>query len=157
MKQKYSITRDDEKQVFTIREYAELDKEMMSLLCEETYSQQALMAAAQEGIEAVLGVIRTNNMYPPAIYAEPIAAAVIEMFQDKEKLSAELVFDDKDLFIKEPEVIEEAEEVVEEAVDVDELLEDGLDDDYDEKAVINNIKTSIQVADDEPGDIDEVP
>ncbi len=157
MKQKYSITRDDEKQVLTIREYAELDKEMMSLLCEETYSQQQLMEAAKEGIEAVLAVIRTNNMYPPAIYAEPIAEAVIEMFRDREKLSAELVFDDKDLFNKEPEVVEESEEVVEETVDVDELLEDGLDDDYDEKAVINNIKTSIQVADDEPGDIDEVP
>ncbi len=157
MKQKYSITRDDEKKVLTIREYAELDKEMMSLLCEETYSQQDLMEAANNGVDAVLAAIRTNNMYPPAIYAEPIAKAVIEMFSDKEKLSAELLFDDKDLFIEEPEVPEETEEVVEETVDVDELLEeDGLDDDYDEKAVIN-IKTSIQVADDEPGDIDEVP
>ncbi len=77
MKQKYSITRDDEKQVLTIREYAELDKEMMSLLCEETYSQQELMEAAEDGIDALLAAIRTNNMYPPAVYAEPIAEAVM--------------------------------------------------------------------------------
>ncbi len=159
MKQKYALIRDNDNKTLVIREYAELDKEMMSLLCEESYSQQELAEALTKGTEALLAVIRTNNLYPPSIYALPIADAIKEMFQDEEKLSAELVFDDKDLFIKEAEILEEeTEEVAEEAVDVDELLEeDELSDDFDEKTVINNIKTSIKVADDEPGDLDEVP
>jgi hypothetical protein len=37
MKQKYEILKDEDNKRLIIREYAELDKDVMSLLCEESY------------------------------------------------------------------------------------------------------------------------
>ena len=100
MKQKYAIIRDDDQKTLVVREYAELDKEMMSLLCEEAYPQDVMSAAVKEGHQSVIDAIRTNNMYPPTIFAEPIAQAIEGLFSEVGKASAELFFDDKELFIQ---------------------------------------------------------
>ncbi|MCK7503842.1 MAG: hypothetical protein MZV70_06840 [Desulfobacterales bacterium] len=42
MKQKYEILRDEDSKRLIIREYAELDKDVMSLLCEESYDRKAV-------------------------------------------------------------------------------------------------------------------
>jgi hypothetical protein len=158
MRQKYAIIRDDEQKALIIREYAELDKEMMSLLCEESYPLDSMEAAVNAGTPDVIDAIRTNNMYPPTIFAQPIAEAIINLMGDSGSPSAELFFDDKDLFSKEPEVEEQPaeEEEVEEDVDVDDLLEeDSVDEDYDGENVITDLKSSIQVADDDSSDLDD--
>jgi hypothetical protein len=159
MKQKYVIIRDDEHNNLIVREYAELDKEMMSLLCEESYPRETITAAVQNGKQAVVDVIRTNNMYPPTVFAEPIAQAILGLFAEGGNLSAELFFDDKDLFIKEAEVVvSEPVEETDEDVDVDDLLEETVDEEYDdEDEVLKDLKSSIQVADEDPGDLDETP
>jgi hypothetical protein len=158
MKQKYAIIRDDEQKALIIREYAELDKEMMSLLCEETYPQETIAAACQEGHQAVIDAIRTNNMYPPTVYAEPIAESIEGLFREGGNLSAELFFDDKDLFIKEVEPApEEDEEEIDDDVEVDDLLDDGIEEDYDDDdEVLKDLKSSLQVADDDTSDSDDV-
>ena len=157
MKQKYAIIRDDNQKRLVVREYAELDKEMMSLLCEETYPQALIADAVKTGQQAVIDAIRTNNMYPPTAFAEPIARAIEGLFSPGGKESAELFFDDKDLFAKEVEApVEESEEDLDEDVDVDDLLEEGVDDEYDdEDEVLKDLKSSIQVADDEVNDSEE--
>jgi hypothetical protein len=157
MKQKYAIIRDDDQGTIIIREYAELDKEMMSLLCEETYAQDVIKEACQAGHQAVIDAIRTNNMYPPTVYAEPIAEGVEGLFREGGNLSAELFFDDKDLFIKEVEpVVEATEEEIEKDVEVDDLLEDGIDEEYSGgEEVLKDLKTSIQVADDDTNTTEE--
>jgi hypothetical protein len=159
MKQKYAIIRDDEQGKLIIREYAELDKEMMSLLCEETYPMDTIAAACQAGRQAVIDAIRTNNMYPPTIYAEPIAEGVEGLFGKDGNLSAELFFDDKDLFLKESEpVVEAADDDIEEEVDVDDLLEESLDEEYDdEDEVLKDLKSTLQVADEDTSETDDVP
>ncbi len=155
MKQKYAIIRDDDQNTLIVREYAELDKEMMSLLCEESYPQETMAAAVESGHQAVIDAIRTNNMYPPNVFAGPIASAIEGLFQEGGNLSAELFFDDKELFVKEPEEpVVEAEEEKEEEVGVDELLEeDDIKDDAEDEKVIKNLKTSIKVADDESSSV----
>ena len=80
MKQKYAIIRDDDQSTLVVREYAELDKEMMSLLCEEAYPQDQIKTAMQEGHNGVIKAIRTNNMYPPTAFAYAIAEAVLCTF-----------------------------------------------------------------------------
>jgi hypothetical protein len=161
MKQKYAIIRDDDQSRIIIREYAELDKEMMSLLCEETYSQEKISAACKTGHQAVIDAIRTNNMYPPTVYAEPIAQAIQGLFSEEGKLSAELFFDDKDIFVKDVEPVkeEDTEEEIDEdvEVDVDDLLDDGIEDDFDDDEVLKDLKSSLQVADDDAADIEETP
>ena len=158
MKQKFAIIRDDDQKSVVVREYAELDKEMMSLLCEETYSQEAMATAVSDGRNAVINVIRTNNMYPPAMFAEPIADAIMSLFSEDGNLSAELFFDDKDFFSRDSGVAEdrEEEEGVEEDVDVDDLLDDDIDEEFDDgDEVLKDLKSSLQVADDDVADIED--
>jgi hypothetical protein len=158
MKQKYAIIRDDDQGKIIIREYAELDKEMMSLLCEETYPRKTIEAACKTGHQAVIDAIRTNNMYPPTVYAEPIAKSVEGLFREGGNLSAELFFDDKDLFLKEVEPDDEKiEEDINEDVAVDDLLDDGIEEDFDDDdEVLKDLKSSLQVADDDGNDTEEV-
>ncbi len=157
MKQKYAIIRDDDQSKLIVREYAELDKEMMSLLCEETYDQDAIAIAVKNGRQAVIDAIRTNNMYPPTIFAEPIAKAIEGLLGEGGNSSAELFFDDKEFFIKETEVVAaEPEEDVEDEVAVDELLEDDIDDDFSDDEVLTDLKSSLQVADDDTSDVEDV-
>ena len=157
MKQKYAIIRDDEQNTVIIREYAELDKEMMSLLCEESYPQDAMAAAVKEGHQAVVDAIRTNNMYPPTVFAGPIASAIEGLFEEGGNLSAELFFDDKELFVKEVEAAEEeSENDVDKEVGVDELLEDDIDDGLEDEKVLKNLKTKIKVTDDDSDTAEDV-
>lgn len=157
MKQKYAIIRDDDQKTLVVREYAELDKEMMSLLCEETYPQEAIGAAVKQGTQAVINAIRTNNMYPPTMFAVAIADAITGILAEGGNPSAELFFDDKELFNQDVVLpAEDLEDEVEEEVDVDDLLDDTLDDDFEDDKVLKDLKSSIQVADDESPEPDEL-
>ena len=157
MKQKYAIIRDDEQQKLIVREYAELDKEMMSLLCEEAYPLEVMAAAIKNGHPAVVDAIRTNNMYPPTIFAVPIAKAIEGLFTEEGNLSAELFFDDKEFFVKETEVTTtDSEEEVDDDVGVDDLLEDDIDEDFGDDEMLTDFKSSIQVADDDNSDVDDI-
>jgi hypothetical protein len=162
MKQKYAIIRDDAQKTLVVREYAELDKEMMSLLCEESYSQEAMSAAINEGHQAVIDAIRTNNMYPPTVFAEPIAQAIEGIFAEGGNSSAELFFDDKELFIKEPEEVDADIDAKDDDVAVDDLLEedddidDGLGDGLGDEKVVAGIKSKVKVTEDENSDADSI-
>ncbi len=156
MRQKYAIIRDDEQKTLTVREFAELDKEMMSLLCEETYDQEKIAAALTEGPQGVINAIRTNNMYPPTLFAQAIAEAITGLLAEGGNPSAELFFDDKDLFNK--DIVLPMEEIaadVDEDVEVDDLLDDDIDDDFEDDKVLKELKSSIQVADDDSNDVDD--
>jgi len=160
MKQKFAIIRDDAQNNLIVREYAELDKEMMSLLCEETYPITALQSAIESGSQSVINVLRTNNMYPPTVFAQAIASAVEGLLAEEDTSSAELLFDDKELFnleeVIEPEATDEEVEVEsEEDVEVDDLLDDSIDDDFEDEKVLKDLKSSIQVADDDNSDGDD--
>ncbi len=158
MKQKYAIIRDDDQNSLLVREYAELDKEMMSLLCEETYPQELIKTAMQEGHQGVIKAIRTNNMYPPTAFAFAIAEAICALLEEGGNQSAELFFDDKDLFLKvEEEPVEEAVEAVDEDVEVDDLLEDEetIEDDFQDGAVLKDLKSSLKVADEDNTDSED--
>jgi hypothetical protein len=98
MKQKYVVLLDENTEKLAIQEYAELDKEMLSLLCEETYETHAIKDAMGRDRNALIQALRTHNMYPPGAYTERIADAVVEVFQSDGNTSAELFFEEKDLF-----------------------------------------------------------
>ena len=103
MKQKYTIVRDDKNNQLIIREFAELDKEILSLLCEETYDPKVIKAAIRQGDEKLISALRTNNLYPPGIYAAKIAATVKQLYASKEQESADLFFNDLELLAVESE------------------------------------------------------
>jgi hypothetical protein len=95
MKQKYTILKDKATGNLMIQEYAELDKDLFSLVCEETYDNKEVASAAAAGKLKLIAKLRTPNLYPIAEYADKIADAVLGVFQSKvSDAPVELVFDD---------------------------------------------------------------
>ncbi|MDM8524465.1 hypothetical protein QUF80_13940 [Desulfococcaceae bacterium HSG8] len=158
MKQKYTILRNNKNNALTIKESAELDKEILSFLCEQTYTEDSIKSAIAEGKEVLIKTLRTQNLYPPYIYMNKIADAVIEVYRSdnpsEEQQSADIFFNDLEFLTREPEEPDIVEEIEEEPEDIDDLLEDDIDDNFDDKGTISNIN-SIKIADDEGIDIDE--
>ncbi|MCP4371548.1 MAG: hypothetical protein GY797_26020 [Deltaproteobacteria bacterium] len=124
MKQKYLISKESDQKKLIIKEFAELDKEMLSLLCQEEYDYKMIKSAISKGKEALISELRTNNMYPPSVYAEKIAQAVIDIFGSKGSQSIEIAFNDVDLLIQEQALSQDLKETENIADDLDELIGD---------------------------------
>jgi hypothetical protein len=156
MKQKYTISKNDEKTGIIIKEFAELDKEVFSLLCEETYADEIVKTAVANGKDAVMQTLRTQNLFPIGIYSEGIAEAVIKMYETNDDQPVELTFDDLDLMTKETDIPLALDEIEEDEVEIDDLLDEDLpEEDFDEKADIKNLPYSLKITDDDPMDLDE--
>jgi hypothetical protein len=164
MKQKYTIIKDSKNKQLIVREFAELDKEILSLLCEETYEQKVILAAIKKGKEDLISALRTNNLYPPGnnlyppgIYAKKIADAVKELYATKDRESEELFFDDRELLARasKPEARAAEEPIDEPEEDMDELLEDDFESDYENEDQPKKLDSSLKIADDEYGDVNE--
>jgi hypothetical protein len=148
MKQKYVVLLNNESNQLGIQEYAELDKEMLSLLCEETYDLATLKAAAQKNRTALIQALRTHNMYPPGNYIEQIADNILDMLAPGGNSSAELFFEEKELFsTMDDEMVDDTDENGEEesSLDVDDLLDDGIEDNFEDKGIPKDIKKTINI------------
>jgi len=163
MKQKFMIVRDDEKNSLILREFAELDKDILSLLCEQMYDRNAVEAKIAEGDEALITLLRTKNMFPPRSCMEKIVSAVREVYGPDGPSSAEAVFDDSQLLTPTtaaviPDEIDALAVIEEDSSDIDDLLEEeALEDDFVGEEAISNIasNSSIKIADDEALDIED--
>lgn len=122
MKQKYLISKDNTSGSLIIKEYAELDKEIFSLVFEESYDGKAIEDAVKDGKEALVKVLRTPNLYPIAEYADKIAENVILLIKGKspDMEPLELVFNDIDLMQEKTP----AEPKKDDSVELDKLLDD---------------------------------
>ena len=158
MKQKYAILKNDEKTGIIIREFAELDKEIFSFLCEEKFGDETVKSAIEKGQDALIQTLRTQNLFPLGIYAKEIAAAVKKMYESGDDQPVELLFDDTDLLTKtkgeeKPLPLDEIED---EAVGIDDLLdEDVPEEDFDGKSDIKNLPYSLKISDEDSDIIDD--
>ena len=155
MKQKYLIINDKENKQFKIQEFAELNKETLSLLCEEAYDYKTIKSAVSHGKDALISTLRTNNLYPPGIYAEKIAHALVQLHKSKDEESVELFFDDINLLAKKRQSAEITEQPEDDSADLDEMLEDDFDENYQEKNGIKKIDSSLKIEDDDYVDIND--
>jgi hypothetical protein len=159
MKQKYVIEKSESGDQILVKEYAELDKEMLSLLCQESYAAADLTTAQAQGKAALIDAIRTNNMYPPGYYADQIADAIIGLLAGDKAPATELFFDDKELFAQaeassEEDLVDDAEE--EDSMVVDDLLEEEMEDEDEEgQKIFTRLKSSLQMSDEDIDDIGE--
>ena len=156
MRQKYLIINDKENKQFKIQEFAELNKETLSLLCEEAYDYVTIKSAVSEGKEALISALRTNNFYPPGIYAEKIAAAVYQLDKLKAEEPVELFFDDINLLTKKRkptrtsgQLEDDTADLEDDTADLDDVMEDDFDDDYSEKDRVKKIDSSLKIEDDD--------
>ncbi len=109
MRQKYVISRDGDKDKLKIREYAIIDKNLkkvassmlqkgsFSFLCEETYESEIIESSISKGMNTLVGILRTQNIFPIEPYANKIAESVMGLYNSSEDNSVELFFDDVDL------------------------------------------------------------
>jgi hypothetical protein len=109
MRQKYVISRNGAKNKLKIREYAILDKSLnkvassmlqngsFSFLCEETYESEIIVSTISKGMNALIAILRTHNIFPIEPYATKIAESVMALYNSSEDGSVELLFDDVDL------------------------------------------------------------
>ena len=155
MKQKYLIINDKKNKQIKIQEYAELNKEMLSLLCEEAYDYKTIKSAIAAGTDTLIAALRTNNLYPPGIYAEKIASAVTELLKSKDKESIELFFDDVNLLAKKRGSAKVTEQLEDDTADLDEMLDDDYDETFEEKDDLKKIDSPLKVAGDDFGDADD--
>ena len=158
MKQKYLILKTEEKTGLVIREYAELDKEIFSLLCEETFDDKVVKSALEKGKNSLIATLRTQNLFPIGIYAEEIAAAVTKMYESGDDQPVELFFDDTDLLIKDKGKSPVLDDLENDDAEIDGLLDDedipeqSFDDENDD---IKNITSPLKISDDDPFNIDD--
>lgn len=158
MKQKYLILKTEEKTGLVIREYAELDKEIFSLLCEETFDDEVVNSAIEKGKHELIATLRTQNLFPIGIYAKEIAAAVTKMYESGDDQPVELFFDDTDLLVKDKRRTPILDDLEEDDAEIDGLLDDedipepGFDDEDDD---IKKISSPLKISDDDPIDIDD--
>ena len=107
MKQKFQITLDEKTNQLSIKEFAVLErsygnvagieKDNYSFLYKETYDSVDIKSAISDGKETLIGILRTQQLFPIEIYINEIANSVIDLYGPEKDLSVELVFDDRDL------------------------------------------------------------
>ena len=109
MRQKYLISRDCANHKLKIREYAITDRDMKkaasptlqtatyAYLCEETYENEIIISSIAKGMNALIAILRTHNIFPIEPYVTKIAESVMALYKSSEDGSVELFFDDKDL------------------------------------------------------------
>ena len=108
MHQKYVISRDVSKSILKIREYAVIDtrfkkaafaprkKGSFTFLCEETYESDMITSSISKGLNALVSILRTDNMFPIEPNATRIAESVVALYDSPQDNPVELVFDDTD-------------------------------------------------------------
>lgn len=154
MKQKYAISREADPQRLVIREFAELDKEMFSLLCEEQYPEEAIRTAMAEGTDALITAFRTRNFYPTYAFATRIAEAIVTLLNQDGAEPIEVVIDDAEFLNRRRAEPTPRPETDEDAEGIDELLDDAVEEEF-EDIDIDKINSGLKIADDDPGDLDE--
>jgi hypothetical protein len=109
MRQKYVITRDGPDKNLLIKEYAIIETKVrkpvppslkrgeFTLLCQETYDSKLILSSISNGLKALIGILRTHNLYPIEPYAAEIANAVMTLYNSSENGPVELFFDDIEL------------------------------------------------------------
>ena len=142
MKQKYTILKDTQSHQLIIREYAELDKEVLSLLCEETYADRTIQSVIKSGKESLITTLRTKNLYPPAKYADKIAEVVMALYGSTDRESVDLFFDDVELLAQEPSPADT--ETGDDSSDLEELLDDDFNDTYEGNDGIKKLDSSLK-------------
>ena len=155
MKQTYSIHRDFEGKSLTVKEFAEMEKENTSLLCEVTYDDQAIQSAVKKGKGALISALRNQNLYPPENYINQIADSLINLYESGNDQPLELTFDDVEYLKKgktEHRIDVDMDADSSELVDLLEDLDDD-DEDFEEKTGGKDIDPPLRVAEDDILDI----
>lgn len=148
MKQRFVISRNTGGEKIVIKEYAELDKGVYSLLCEESYAVEALEVALAEGPDHVVALLRTESFFPTSYFAEKLIATLADYFQQGSGDTAKIEADDAEC-IKNPA----PDTSDEENGGIDDLLDVDGEEMADDEAPVGKLDAPIKIAEDETAEI----
>ena len=109
MIQKYDISMDDDTNRLSIKEFAvtgrkprksdhyDITRESFSLVHEVTYDVDIIRAAIQEGSEALISELRSDDFFPIGTCAKIIADSVTGLCNGHAEPVSEVFFDDRTL------------------------------------------------------------
>jgi hypothetical protein len=109
MLQRYDISMDNDTNRLSIREFAvigqkprkreyyDFTKEKFSLMHEVTYDVDIIRAASQEGSEALISELRSDDFFPIGSCAIIIAESVSGLFNGNTDPVSKVFFDDRTL------------------------------------------------------------
>jgi hypothetical protein len=154
MKQKYLISKGDAGNTLVIKEFAEIDKEVFSILCEGTYDLKTVCEALDSGINQFSEVIRNRNFFPAFSTLEKISEGITSLIESNSDETVEIFIDDASILSKKDETYTVIDDLESDSEQIDDLLEDDVEDDTvdvydDENLSIKKINASIKVDDDE--------
>lgn len=127
MQHKYIISKSDNKQKLVIKEFAELEKNIFTLVYESFYDADAVQSALATDNQAVISTLRTDHMFPTTRQMSSILNAVTTMYTGDGQDSMELLFDDIDSFLEEQAALESEEKVVAEQSEIETLISEPAD------------------------------
>ena len=156
MKHKYVFSKDNDSGQLIIREYAELNKEIFSAVCESSCEMKQIEAAVAGGYEAVMAKMRTQNFFPPSNFLERIAQAVTELITSGEQSTVEVYCDDTEFLTKSLKGLEPFGKLDDEADESpDDFTDDDLPDDFDDEVKPGVSGVSVDIEDDVMEDEDD--
>jgi hypothetical protein len=148
VKQKFLISDKDGGKSLVLTEYAEIDKDLFSILCEEVYEVGEIKDAAKEGVNHLASAFRTRNLFPPISTSIKIAEGLLAFLESGGKETVEVVIDETESLEHYEEPIDIITEIEAEEEQIDDLLDDTVDV-YDDELGIKKINSSIQLDEDE--------
>ncbi|MFO7964977.1 MAG: hypothetical protein R6U50_13725 [Desulfobacterales bacterium] len=151
MKQKYIVSKSESGKQLIIREFAEIDKDIFSQMCEVSYDFEAVRSAILSGSDHFASVIRNRNFFPPITTVQQIFAEMDGISGLNQNESIEIFTDDTDILAEQGEAYDLLDDLEEDTDKLDELLEDEVDV-YDENISVKKINSSLKVDDDEIAD-----
>ncbi len=151
---KFSVSKDPESDVLTIREFAEVDTDIFSLTCVQTYPGETIRRALATSGDTPIHILRTRTFFPTRDHAEQLLRIVSALYDGGSADTLETTVDDAKFLSVEPKksVPAVADEEESDESDLDELLDDDLGDDYDEEDLPLD---SLKIVDDDDVDVDE--
>ncbi len=154
MKHKYVIQKHDND--ISVKEYAEIDKDVFLFACEEKYDINFVQSVSSLEKKTVLSILRTANFFPPGQFVERIAHAITTLLTLQDQDSLEILCDDETLLsnAKEKRTSDGGDDDVE---TLDDFIEDddAGDNDFDDALDTRNGVASIKIDVDSDDDADQ--
>ena len=125
MEHKYVLKKKETELI--IQEQSETEPGKFALLFEEKLPRELVEETLPKGKPAVVDLFRSRHFYPPSIFADLLASGIENMFQDENKDSMTLQFNDNDALGDRDGVAADLLVDEKELAEIDKLLEDGDD------------------------------
>lgn len=149
MKQRFSISRNTGGEQIVIKEYAELDKGVYSLLCEESYAVQAVKAALAKGPGHVITLLRTESFFPTSYFTEKLTSSFNDYLQREGDDTLQIEADDAECI----RTLSSKDVPVEESGSIDDLLDVEAEEIIEDDQPVGKLEAPIKIAEDETVEI----